>query len=161
MIYTRTNSQWREVTSGGLRISGKWRAFTRFAVFTNGVWEEQPQPITLEPLTATVDPATLSRATTNENRVTTDPATVFPAGGAPPYTYSWQRTAGEGFATTPTRATTTFSTDLQRGDRITSTFVCTVTDSEGQTATVSVQVTFVYVSVTFPGQTNPNRDLEP
>lgn len=91
-------------------------------------------------LTASASPDAVSGA--GGATVQTNQATVTPAGGVGPYTYSWACTSFSGatapYAVSPSFATTNFR---QNGSG-TATFVCTVTDSLGHTATAAVTATF-------------------
>jgi hypothetical protein len=63
--------------------------------------------------------------------------TATPNGGVAPYTYLWTRTDGGSHAwniTSPTSATTAFSTLVSTNTEQTATFICTVTDATGQSA---------------------------
>lgn len=71
--------------------------------------------------------------------ISTNMVTVTVTGGTPGYSYSWAQIDGPDVAwrsTSPTSATTSFRrTSVGPGDSWSATFVCTVTDANGQTAT--------------------------
>lgn len=78
--------------------------------------------------------------------VSTNSVTVTVEGGTPPYTYSWAKTGGDGgtwSASAPSAKTTTFRRTLvDAGNSYIAYFVCTVTDSKGQSgASGSVEAT--------------------
>jgi vibriolysin len=73
------------------------------------------------------------------------PITVTASGGAPPYTYAWQRVSGDSNtnAGSPSSATTSFTRPITVGGWWTSVWRCLVTDSTGQTAySPNVNVSF-------------------
>lgn len=87
----------------------------------------------------------------------TDSVTVTASGGRAPYTYAWARvgsaaSSGPYQANAPTAATTVFSdvdSSVCAADVTNSeTWRCTVTDDDGYTATVDVDVTLTWADLT-------------
>jgi len=101
--------------------------------------------ITREAMLASASPATLYD-TGDTGTITSGSTTVTPSGGTAPYTYSWAFQDGDILTvTSPTSATTTFSTSgVAEGDFRAAVYRCTVTDSTtptALTATVDVSIT--------------------
>ncbi|MDH7638964.1 hypothetical protein [Sphingomonas oryzagri] len=76
----------------------------------------------------------------NAIAVTTAPSTCTASGGAAPLTYAWTQTGGDPFTILyPTAASTAFTADsVSAGIPQAATFICTVTDAAGQTATSNI-----------------------
>lgn len=105
-----------------------------------------------QPLAATVSPSPVTKTQFGSpgDSITTGAVTVTATGGALPFTYAWTRTAySSAVAPTigsPTSASTTFTqTDMDVLE--TATFQCVVTDAEGASVTLSVNVTFLLTSI--------------
>jgi hypothetical protein len=74
-------------------------------------------------------------------------ATVTPSGGIGSYTYSWTKTSGGAItANSASAASTTFAGTLALGEALEAVYKCTVTDSTGSTAEISVEVLLFEVS---------------
>lgn len=102
-------------------------------------------------LTLSVDaaPATVSGTTHGSGTVTTSTSTATVTGGTAPFTYAWNLvgyTSGTPpTATAPTNDVTAFTqTSLDPDTVETGTWTCTVTDSDGNTAT-SGEVTSIFI----------------
>jgi hypothetical protein len=98
-----------------------------------------------ESMLASASPATLYK-TGDSGTITSNSTTVTPSGGTSPYSYSWTKQGGDTLTvTSPTAATTTFSTSgLSEGEFAAATYRCTVTDSTtptALTATADVSIT--------------------
>lgn len=77
----------------------------------------------------------------------TSTATVTPSGGIGSYTYSWTKTSGGAItANSASAASTTFAGTLALGESIEAVYKCTVTDSTGSTAEISVDALLFEVS---------------
>jgi hypothetical protein len=103
-----------------------------------GVWVTVSNAILV-----TRSPATLSMVDSTAT-VTTGNTTVTASGGVTPYSYSWARLAGGDniVATAPSARITAFSgSSMAVNESRAATFRCTVTDSNGMTATCDVGVT--------------------
>lgn len=101
--------------------------------------------ITRVAMSASASPTSLYEAG-DTGTITSNSTTVTPAGGSSPYTYAWTKVTGDTLTvTSPTSATTTFSTSgLAEGNFVAATYRCTVTDSTtptALTATADVSVT--------------------
>lgn len=100
-------------------------------------------------LTASPSPSSVTGigySPTSPVNVTSDPASCVPSGGLPPYTYAWTIISGSATINSPTLATTTFSKSISSFSTPEyATARCTVTDSDGNTATVDVSITFVLI----------------
>jgi hypothetical protein len=101
--------------------------------------------ITRQAMLATASPTSLYEAG-DTGTITSNSTTVTPNGGTSPYTYSWSKVSGDTLTvTSPTAATTTFSTSgLGEGNFVAATYRCTVTDSTtptALTATADVSIT--------------------
>lgn len=138
-----TGGAWRSVGRADVYVDGQWRRLTRSEQYVGGAWETGDR--FLIPLTAS---ATSEVTGFGYITVITNPATVTPAGGLGPYTYSWARISGTyGTANSPTSATTTFYATPPSNTIQTSVFRCTVTDSLGSTATADVTAIFEEVGL--------------
>ncbi len=105
---------------------------------------------TAAPLTASINPSTLS-ANSGTTLLTTNSATVNVSGGVAPYNYNWSfswATNADGATATigsSNSATSDFSaTGVLPGNTDTGVATCTITDANGQTATASVNIAFTY-----------------
>jgi hypothetical protein len=101
--------------------------------------------ITREAMLATASPTTLYKSG-GTGTITSNSTTVTPSGGTSPYSYAWTKVTGDTLTvTSPTAASTTFSTSgLGEGNFVAATYRCTVTDSTtptALTATADVSVT--------------------
>lgn len=94
--------------------------------------------------------------------ISSSPASAVTAsGGRTPYTYLWTRVSGDSFSiTTPTAATTTFSTFLSDGEYRQGVYQCAVTDFLGTVTTVSVTI-ILYSQPSDTGTTNPTPTITP
>jgi hypothetical protein len=74
-------------------------------------------------------------------------AQIFPSGGLPPYTYSWERVAGNAnvAATAPAAEVTGFTSVFAEDEIRTATFKGTATDASGATASGLCEVTLTTV----------------
>jgi hypothetical protein len=89
------------------------------------------------PLSVTASPIGADAIGTTST-LTTNSVTAVPGGGLAPYTYVWTRTSGTATANTPAIASTTFTeTGMAAEEDRSNTFTCTVSDSSGQTASVT------------------------
>lgn len=70
--------------------------------------------------------------------VATNETIATATGGAVPYTFLWQSQDGAMLPTAATSATTRFTGQVEGGETISDTFICTVTDAQGQTGAVQV-----------------------
>lgn len=92
------------------------------------------------PPTVTVSPTSVSGSRTGSGSVTSNAATMAPAGGSTLYGFSWAPPAGM-TATAPASATSAFTRSLASGANAFGTAVGTVTDLQtGLTAPVNVSV---------------------
>lgn len=100
-----------------------------------------------QPLAATVSPSPVSKTQIGSpgDSVTTGTVTVTATGGHSPMSYAWTLTAYSSAVPptigSPTNASTTFTQSAMDFEE-TATFQCVVTDFEGATVTLSVNVTF-------------------
>ncbi|WIX90428.1 hypothetical protein [Amycolatopsis sp. DG1A-15b] len=110
-------------------------------------------PAAAAPRTVLLNPPTVSSTSWDWYRHFSDPPQYDPpvvvtaTGGAPPYTYQWQRVSGSSLisASNSTGASTSFSTSIPAGRTTirTAVFRCLVTDAAGIMAyTPDVTVTF-------------------
>lgn len=98
------------------------------------------------PLSAT--PSTLTQATTSTTSsfMISDPVTCTPSGGLAPYTYAWTIISGTAGVGSPSSASSTFSKTVSGfGTPEYATAQCVVTDSLGDTATVTVSLVFEFI----------------
>lgn len=87
-----------------------------------------------------VNPSLVSATGTNAGNLTTNAATATVTGGSGSPTYLWEYVSGETFTiTTPTAASTTFSSGISAGEQLFGVYKCTVT-SGGVTASDTVSV---------------------
>jgi hypothetical protein len=109
-------------------------------------------PVSLERAPAVAAVASPTALTTQGGNatITTGPTTVSASGGSGVYTYAWTWQSGGANITiaSPTTASTTFvGSGLTPSTTYSGTALCTVTDSYGQTGTVTVAVSIQRVSV--------------
>lgn len=77
----------------------------------------------------------------------TNEIVVTPSGGIGSYSYSWTKTSGGSItANSASSANTVFSGTLALGESIEAVYKCTVTDSTGSVADISVDVLLFEVS---------------
>lgn len=94
-------------------------------------------------VSAVAAPTSLAVITASGGAVGTTSTTVTPSGGGAPYVYSWAWQSGGASITigSPHAATTAFSsTGLTPGENLSGIAACTVTDTFGQTAQATVNV---------------------
>lgn len=144
----RVGGAWKEVSSGVVYVDGAWRQLKMGRAYVGGAWEDI---FAFAPdLSATFTPSVVGGTVINEGFATSNQVTVTPAGGQPPYTYSWTQTTGnDATVVSPASAMTTFTRFLTSGQVENETFRCTVTDNFGTTATVDVNVTFSSIELEF------------
>ena len=133
----------RTINGGKVRVAGVDRRLLRIEVMEAN--QLRLAATFADPFSASVSPTEVFAARSSDRTVTmtTNAATATPSGGLGPYTYSWARTQGTvGVPNAPSMATTTFTGAVEPGDIQQSTFLVTVTDSAGQTATADVVATF-------------------
>ena len=133
----------RTITGGKVRIAGVDRRLLRIEGMDAG--QLRLVATFADPLSVKVSPTEVFAARGSDQTITmtTGFTTATPSGGLGPYTYSWARTQGTvGVPNAPSMATTTFTGAVEPGDIQQSTFLVTVTDSAGQTATADVVATF-------------------
>ena len=98
-------------------------------------------------ITLTVEPPNAYGGIFGGGPVLTNSVTVTPSGGIGAYMYAWTKTSGGAISvTSAAAATTTFSGTLALGESIEAGYKCTVTDSTGSTAEISVVVFLFEVS---------------
>lgn len=102
----------------------------------------------VQTLTAIASPELCHGARSGAGTCFTSGTTAMPVGGSPGYTYSWAKVSGDTFTISPgaTAAGVSFSIALVIGDSKEAVYRCTVTSSDGQTATCDVVVTALEVS---------------
>lgn len=134
-----------------VNIGGVWKAAQAF-VRKNGSWHAATPSVRkagswkslVAPLSAVASSTSLFKSliASGAQTQTTDPTTVTPSGGTGPYTYAWARISGDAHisADAATSATTTFTATTHPSNDFTAMFQCTVTDSQGATATALVSV---------------------
>jgi hypothetical protein len=141
----RVGGAFEDVTSGQVRIAGAWRRLTGAKAYISGAWKDVAS--FLQPLTLDVSPSSDRAIVVPSAFADTIPITATPTGGLGPYTYAWTRVSGStGAALSPTSATSQFRAFITSVGEFTSTFLCTVTDANGNTATDNVEVVFEGVS---------------
>lgn len=96
-------------------------------------------------LSASASPSSVSGSTYTPGTATTGTATVTASGGSGGYSYSWAKVSGTTFTI---NASTSAATGFQKyygsaTSTETATYRCTVTDSQGHTATADVSVSLV------------------
>jgi hypothetical protein len=136
------NGAWHELTSLKVYRSGAWRRLKTLKVYSGGAWRSIVNFI--QPLTLSVSPSSVSGAGsgTTAQTVYSGSATVTPSGGVGPFTYSWARVSGAAITPlSPSSASSAFYKYLNKFELANATMRCTVTDSQGSTATADVDVT--------------------
>lgn len=137
---------WREITRLHVRQAGVWRTLKTLKVMNGGVW--RTVGVFADPFSVTVSPLALYSSFTRTETglsppetLTSDLATAVPAGGLPPYSYSWAHLSGDTFTVShPTNAGTYFSHLFTSYGTRAGTYRITVTDSVGSTATADLQI---------------------
>lgn len=98
-------------------------------------------------ITLSVSPPNAYGSSFGAGPVVTNFVTATPSGGIGAYTYLWTKTSGGIIAANSgSSATTAFSGTVALGEAIEAEFKCTVTDSTGSTANVSIPVVLFEVS---------------
>lgn len=98
---------------------------------------------TATPMTASAAPETVAGFSSGGGTATTNETTVTPSGGVGPYTYLWALDLYDALTpptcNSPTSATTDFTqTSIPPGESVSASWVCTVTDSQTNTAQATV-----------------------
>lgn len=141
-----TGGAWRNVTSRRAYVGGAWRRVTRRLAYIGGSW--RTVATFYSPLTVTVSPdsAAAFSFSAAPTVLTTNTVTAVPSGGLGPYTYAWTVTTFAGdliTATSPSIASTAFSQFQGTGNTFGSGQASVlVTDSLGNTATATAEITF-------------------
>ena len=138
---------WRTITKGEAYVGGKWRTLTRAEMYIDG---EGRQVISvIPPLSVSVSPSSVTgfanptkpiQATAISNGTT-----ATPSGGQAPYTYHWtvgSYTGSLPAIASPNTASTYFSKSVPADSEQDASFVVTVTDNLGKTATATVSASF-------------------
>lgn len=102
---------------------------------------------TTSPLSAVASEPIVFGSSFGTGTATTTSTTITPSGGTAPYTYAWSLLMTTGgvnpTAGGPTSATTNFTqTSLGPGEGVSSEWLCTVTDDDGNTTDVQVTANF-------------------
>jgi len=133
--HVNVGGSWEEVPSASVNVGGVWRQVVEIWVNVAGVWELAFQGLAL---------AKSGNASAGTGVTTTNSVTVTPSDGVGPYTYMWFRASSSNnqeSVSSPTNQTVTWSVPGP-APFTTATWNCVVTDSLGDQAAVSVQVTF-------------------
>ncbi len=94
-------------------------------------------------LSASASPSTVNGVTPS-GTATTNSTVVTASGGVPPYSYSWARVSGVGSAGGGSTASFTHTFSGFPLQTASGTFVCTITDSVGNTTQVTVSAGWTY-----------------
>jgi len=152
----RASSFW-DVTEGGQEFfywiratNGRGGFSSRLPPNGGGAPGSGAPPVTGD-LQATLSQTSLTVAQTSGNSITFGNVTCFAVGGAPPYSYSWERINGSAdiTATAPTAATTGFACTAGTDEQKDATFRCVVTDDS--TASVNSNSLIAIVIFYTPG----------
>lgn len=101
-------------------------------------------PPPASPFDATISPSSIIEFSTNGS-ATSASTTVYPTGGEPPYTYSWETESQFISINNPNGKSTTFSSSGFNQER-SGVAECTVTDNLGAQKVVSCRVSFFFSS---------------
>lgn len=135
------SGQWRDVSSGDVRIGSEWRPLVRAEYFNGTEWKQIVSFV--PPLSLSISPTIAGGSIPAAGLVTTNSVSAVPTGGQAPFTYLWEFVSGDASSvTTPTTAATTFSSTVAYLENRSATFRCTATDAIGQTATAEITATF-------------------
>lgn len=94
-------------------------------------------------LAVSISPSSLYTTRVGAGTVVSAPATATASGGSGGYTYAWTYVSGNSFSvTSPTSASTTFSTSLLAAQYKLGVYRCTVTDSLSNTAHADITIEF-------------------
>ena len=119
-----------------------------FAFGTDGkVYYGTAELTTGDPLTVTTSLDQSTYVGSVSPQVTAS-VTITASGGSSPYTYAWTKVTGDTFTvTSPTAASTTFSTSADnQTDGEQAIYRCTVTDDDGNKASIDVGVLAIYIA---------------
>lgn len=148
MSQVRISGAWRSIAYGMIYVAGSWKRVLRHKEYIGGAWVVGETYA--ETLTVSLDFDEVNAITSNGGSAITPVATMAtPAGGIAPFTYSWARTSGIGTVLSPSSASTVFAGSPGSGNSATGTFVCTVSDSSGQSV-ASDPVTVLFIDIVFP-----------
>lgn len=128
----RVNGVLKSAPGAKIKVGANWKRLIRIKMKIGGVWKEIASFI--PPLSASASPATVAKAVNGGGTGVAGPVTATPTGGRAPYTYAWTRLTGTASITAPGSSGTYFSDTVGPNETRISTFKCTVTSSDGQTA---------------------------
>lgn len=158
-INLKIGTTWKVVATPSVKIGGAWKTVTYIGVKVGGQWKTAYGSTTPPPpaLDVNMQNATVSGSRSNAGSVTSSAAVAVASGGTSPYTYAWTKVSGDTFTvTSPTAASTTFSTSLTNGQTKSGVYRCTATDAASATAydDVTVNTVSTYVPPS-PPPSNP------
>lgn len=115
---------WRDTKAWWVNVSGTWREGTGVFTKVAGVWRQEAFSAALS---ATLSPSIVSGFSLDPGPAISNPCTVTPVGGVPPYDFLWQKVGGDTVTvTSPTSSVTTFS----GFGLLSGTYRCRVVDDE-------------------------------
>lgn len=158
-IQVRIGGTWNTITSSKVFAGSAWRSLKAIQVYANGAWRVVAN---FTPpggggggggaLSLAVSPNPC-QGTSASSTVTTPNCKVTPSGGQAPFTYSWTAQSGLFQINSPSSATTTFTRNgVPLNGEIDVVAQCSVTDSLGVHASITVNVQFIHEP---PGGGNP------
>lgn len=143
---------WKDVTDVSVNIGGAWKVVAGAWIKEGNAWRLFfGSGVAASTLNAAMQAGTVSGSRSDAGSVTSAAAVLLPTGGTPPYTYAWTKISGDTLTvTSPTAASSTFSSTLTDGQTKSAVYRCTVTDSAGVPATAYDDVTINLTSTSAP-----------
>lgn len=136
----------KEAVRADIYVGTAKKRVTRIECYDGSAWKlvQSFAP----PISLSVTPSVSGTGnSTGVTLITSSTAYATPTGGTSPYTYAWTKVGGDTMtATNPTSASTAFRLGVGPGDSKSATYRCTVTDSLGQTASGTVNITLTNTS---------------
>lgn len=144
---TFTAGAWRQINRGEIYVGGQWRRLTRGEMYVGGQWRTI---FSFIPAMSVSLPSSIeaSAGVGGPVVITTSSVTATPTGGQPGYSYSWAMVSGSGITiTSPSFATTQFSSLVPAATTRSGVARVTVTDSRGTSASADISVTLYNVDI--------------
>lgn len=130
---------WRQARRGEILIGGQWRRVLRAEAYLSGQWRSVATFV--PPLTVSANDVSGSITRITADLVVSSVSVATPAGGSPPYTYSWSMLNGFAVPSSPASASTSFTEFVDPYQWSFSTARVTCTDSGGSVATADIGIT--------------------
>lgn len=142
----RVGGEWRDIIGAKIRKSGSWRTIKAVQIYSGGSWRAAG---TFSPTSTSGGMSITFKGSTSKSSASSPieiEITAVPSNGSRPYTYDWAVDSESGPGTVsivdPTIAKIEANATFVSAGTITATLSCTATDSVGNTAEGTIDLTY-------------------